>query len=107
MEKTAYNAYLFDFYGELLGEKQKRLYEESRFQDLSLSEIAELEGISRQGVHDLLKRTEMKLCEYEEKLRLVERFLRAKEKLDQLAGENPELADKLREITGEYFGEKD
>lgn len=105
MEKTAYDAYLFDFYGELLGEKQKRLYEASRFQDLSLSEIAELEGISRQGVHDLLKRTEKRLLEYEEKLRLVERFLKAKDRLEKLAEENPALAGKIREITGEYFGE--
>ena len=47
---------LYDFYGELLTEHQKEIYEQFVLDDLSLGEIAEAEGISRQGVHDLIKR---------------------------------------------------
>ncbi len=105
MEKEVFDAYLYDFYGDLLGEKQKRLYEASRFQDLSLSEIAENEGISRQGVHDLLKRTEGKLVEYEEKLRLVERFFKAGERLDLMAEKTPAIQAEVKEIKDILFGE--
>ena len=105
MEKEVFDAYLYDFYGELLGERQRRLYEASRFHDLSLSEIAYEEGISRQGVHDLLKRAEEKLKGYEEKLRLVERFLAAKTKAKELAEKNPALAKELKEITDILFEE--
>ena len=56
MEQIVEQAYLYDFYGELLNEHQRRIYEDFVFQDLSLAEIAEAEGISRQGVHDLIRR---------------------------------------------------
>ena len=49
-------ALLFDFYGELLTEHQKEIYEQFVLEDLSLGEIAREAGISRQGVHDLVKR---------------------------------------------------
>ena len=49
-------ALLYDFYGELLTEHQKEIYEKFVLEDLSLSEIADDAGISRQGVHDVLKR---------------------------------------------------
>ncbi len=65
---------LYDFYGELLTEKQKLVFEMHYQNDLSLSEIGEELSISRQAVRDQLKRTEKILIEYEEKLRLVERF---------------------------------
>lgn len=103
MEKEILDAYLYDFYGELLSERARRLYEASRFLDLSLSEIAAEEGISRQAVFDLNKRSEEKLLHYEEKLRLVERFLKAKERARSLAEENPALAEKINEITGLLF----
>ena len=56
MEEKVEQAYLYDFYGELLNEHQSRIYEAFVFQDLSLGEIAKEEGISRQGVHDMIKR---------------------------------------------------
>ena len=65
---------LYDFYGELLTEHQKEIYEDFILNDLSLGEIAQDRGISRQGVHDLVKRCDKILNGYEEKLHLVERF---------------------------------
>lgn len=84
MEKKVLQTYLYDFYGELLTEHQRTVYEGVVFDDLSLSEIAEEQGISRQGVHDLIKRCDKLLLEYEEKLRLLERFQRIKKKIEQI-----------------------
>ena len=56
MEKIVAQGLLYDFYGELLTEHQRRVYEDVVFNDMSLSEIAEEQGISRQGVHDLVTR---------------------------------------------------
>lgn len=66
---------LFDFYGQLLTEKQRDIVELYYSDDLSLSEISEQIGISRQGVYDALKRAEGILEEYESRLGLVEKFL--------------------------------
>ena len=65
---------LYDFYGELLTEKQKQVYEMHYQNDLSLTEIGEELSISRQAVRDQLKRTEKILQDYEEKLQLISRF---------------------------------
>lgn len=65
---------LLDFYGNLLPEKQLDMMEEYYGEDLSLSEIAENHGITRQGVHDNIKRAASELKEYEEKLGLLKRF---------------------------------
>ncbi len=81
METKLEQAYLYDFYGELLNERQRNAYEAFFFQDLSLGEIAVEEGISRQGVHDLVKRSAKTLEEYENKLHLVQKFLFIKEKV--------------------------
>ena len=56
MEKIVEQTLLYDFYGELLNEHQKNIYEDVVFNDLSLSEVADEYGISRQGVFDLIKR---------------------------------------------------
>ena len=61
---------LYDFYGELLTEHQKEIYEDVVLQDYSISEVAEEKGISRQGVHDLIRRCDRILAGYEEKLHL-------------------------------------
>ena len=65
---------LFDFYGELLNDKNKDIYSDYILNDLSLSEIALSRGISRQGVHDTIKRTTKRLYEYEEKLHLLKKY---------------------------------
>ncbi len=65
---------LFDFYGETLTEKQRELFDLYYNEDLSLAEIAEYAGITRQGVRDSIKRAEHALREMEEKLGLVARY---------------------------------
>lgn len=65
---------LLDFYGNLLPDKQLSMMEQYYQEDLSLSEIASDSGITRQGVHDNLKRASAELRAYEEKLGLTERF---------------------------------
>ncbi len=65
---------LFDFYGPLLTKHQQEICSAALYEDLSLAEIAEQYGITRQGVHDLLKRCDHILRDYEEKLGLVEQY---------------------------------
>ena len=84
MNRILEQALLYDFYGELLTTHQKEVYEQFILEDLSLSEIAESAGISRQGVHDLIRRCQKSLEGYENKLHLVERFLSVKEKVGQI-----------------------
>ena len=84
MEKIVEQGLLYDFYGELLTEHQRHIYEDVVMNDMSLSEIAQEAGISRQGVHDLIKRCDKTLEEYESKLHLMERFRNIKEKLEQI-----------------------
>ena len=84
MEKIYEQGLLYDFYGELLTEHQRSIYEDAVFNDMSLGEIAEERGISRQGVHDLIKRCDKILQDYESKLHLVERFARAKETIGEI-----------------------
>ena len=75
---------LYDFYGELLNNHKKTIFEEYVLNDLSLTEIADMEGISRQGVHDIVKRCTKQLREYEAALHLVEKFRQMKEKLSDV-----------------------
>ena len=75
---------LYDFYGELLTEKQKQVYELHYQNDLSLTEIGEELSISRQAVRDQLKRTEKILLDYEEKLQLVSRFQAQKKAVQEM-----------------------
>ncbi len=84
MDEKLEQAYLYDFYGELLKDRQRRIYEDFVFNDLSLGEIAQEEGISRQGVHDMVKRCTKALEGYEERLHLVEKFLSTKEQVEQI-----------------------
>jgi uncharacterized protein len=69
---------LFDFYGELLKNHNKHIFEDYILNDLSLSEIAEEQGISRQGVYDIVKRCTKQLKECEEKLSLIKKFDKTK-----------------------------
>lgn len=106
-------ALLFDFYGELLTDHQKEIYEQFVLEDLSLGEIAREAGISRQGVHDLIRRCNQTLKGYEDKLHLIEKFLAIKEKvkkiddlLDDYHEENAEeLIVSIRRISDEIIEE--
>ena len=77
---------LLDFYGELLTEKQRRCCDLHFNEDLSLGEIAEQLGISRQGVWDNIRRGESTLREIETKTGLIRRFLLTRARLDVLSG---------------------
>lgn len=77
---------LFDIYGEMLTEKQRDVINYYYNDDLSLSEIAENEGITRQGVRDAIKRAEAQLFEFEEKLSLKKRFDEIKNALEEING---------------------
>ena len=70
---------LYDFYGDMLTEKQRDVVELYYNDDLSLSEIAENEGITRQGVRDSIKRAEAQLLEMEDRLHLARRFREMRE----------------------------
>ncbi len=84
MEKIVEQGLLYDFYGELLTGHQQEIYESVVYENLSLGEIAEAQGVSRQAVHDIVKRCDKTLLGYEKKLRLVERFTNIKEKIAQI-----------------------
>ena len=86
MEKILEQTLLYDFYGELLTEHQRQVYEDVVLNDFSLSEVAAARGISRQGVHDLVRRCNKTLEEYEEKLHLVEKFVAVREKVHEIHG---------------------
>ena len=83
-DKLEYKGMLYDFYGELLTQHQKKIYEDAIFNDLSLSEIADEQGISRQGVHDLIKRCDKILNDYENTLHLVKKFSKIKHNIQQI-----------------------
>ena len=99
MEKFVEQTLLFDFYGQLLTEHQQRIYKFVVFDDLTPSEIAQNEGVSRQGIHDLIKRCNKLLLGYEERLHLVERFLKIKEQakeIQELIKKDDRLLDEKR-----------
>lgn len=107
MDKIYEQTMLFDFYGELLTEHQRQIYEDAVYNDLSLGEIAEEQGISRQGVHDLIRRCDKILQDYENKLHLIERFAKAKQtvrQIQQLAEQQTcdgqDVSATLRQISG-------
>ena len=86
-------AFLLDFYGEMLTEKQRSFLEYYYNDDLSLSEIAENEGITRQGVRDAIKRAESQLLEMEAKLGAAERFRDMSEGLKEIIGYSDKITD--------------
>lgn len=93
-EKLVQITLLFDFYGQLLTEKQIEIVDMYYNNDLSLSEISEQLDISRQAVYDTLKRAEKTLFEYEEKLGLLNRFLQQSQSLKEIDG----MLDRILEI---------
>ncbi len=75
---------LYDFYGALLKENQQRMFEASVLEDYNFSEIAQDEGITRQGAYDTVKRATKQLEMYEEKLGLVAKFREQKKMVEKL-----------------------
>ncbi len=93
---------LFDFYGELLTERQKEFYQLYYDEDLSLAEIAENYGISRQGVRDVIVRAEAYMTEIEDKTGLVRRFLRFAPHIEAIEG----AVGEIRRMNSRLFEDK-
>ena len=87
MDKKVEVSMLLQIYGKLLTEKQYRVIDYYYNEDLSLSEIAENEEITRQGVRDIIKKGEKKLFEYEEKLLFMKRTLNTEKKIEKVLSE--------------------
>lgn len=85
---------LYDFYGELLSEHKKQIFEDYVLNDLSLGEIAQERGLSRQGVHDIVKRCAIQLKEYEDKLALIRKFNSIKDKVEKIKSILSDISDK-------------
>lgn len=109
-EKNLHLTVLFDLYGELLTEAQNKMFDFYYNDDLSLSEIAENTGITRQGVRDSIKRAEDALLDFEKKLGLAEKLERISRKseeaetlLHSLKSKYPEAAPDIDHVA-EIFG---
>ena len=89
---------LFDFYGELLTDRQKEFFDLYYNEDLSLSEIAENAGISRQGVRDVIVRAEAILTDLEDKTGLIRRFHAMRTQIDAIT----KAADGILERNNRY-----
>lgn len=107
-EKTLQMALLFDFFGDLLTEKQREYFDLYYNEDLSLSEIADNVGITRQGVRDIIVRVEAQLLDYEKRTGIVARFNQRNADVDRakeiannilLSAENRKTADMAKELT--------
>jgi len=98
MSKNLDYVLLLDFYSELLTDKQKDIMELYYYEDLSLSEIAEHEKITRQGVHDTIKRSELFLSDIEKKLSLVSKVTSYK----NLIGEIKKIAVNINDENNKY-----
>ena len=88
---------LFDFYGELLTPRQKEFFDLYYNEDLSLAEIAENAGISRQGVRDVIVRAEAAMTEIEDKTHLIRRFFRMQDELTAIDAAADRLLDAVRQ----------
>lgn len=97
MDSIVEKSLLFDFYGELLTDHQKKVYNEYIQNDLSVTEMAGLLGISRQGAHDMIRRCEKILNDYEQRLKLVSHYRKVKRmvsEIQQCANELERCEDK-------------
>ncbi|MBQ3793842.1 MAG: DNA-binding protein [Lachnospiraceae bacterium] len=97
MDTILKRSYLYDFYGELLTEHQKEIYDGYVNQDLSMTEIADEYSISKQAVSSIVKRCDEALQEYEDKLQLVHKFLEAKDGVQNMVT----LAEAGKSLTGD------
>ena len=93
---------LFDFYGELLTDRQKEFFDLYYNEDLSLAEIAEIAGISRQGVRDVIVRAEAVMQEVEDKTGIIKRFLSRGVHLDAIISS----AAEIQKINYRYYDDR-
>ena len=104
MKNQAYRmAMLYDFYGDLLTDRQKEFYDLYYNEDLSLAEIAENYGITRQGVRDVIVRAEAYLTEVEDKTGLIRRFHTMKAQLKEVA----DCADRIYALNDSRFNDQE
>ena len=103
LEKRVELSKLFDFYGCLLKDNQREIFEDYVFNDYSITEIAAEHGLSRQGIFDTVKRCSKALTEYDEKLGLIDKFEKTKEivsKVNELAiGKDPSAFERIEQLT--------
>ena len=103
-EKNLNIGFLLDFYGDVLTERRRTVLDYYYNDDLSLAEIADEIGISRQGVRDMIKKSEEELFFYEEKLHLADRFSKAKQHADKALklckeqNASPELVESIEKL---------
>ena len=102
------NSLLFEFYGNLLTEKQKSILNDFLNNNLSLTEIAESYGVTRQAINDLIKRTIKILQSYEDKLGLLAKFKNIKSKVEKASlcidsGDNQKVKEYLNDILEDYW----
>ena len=98
-DETLQNTMLFDFFGDLLTEKQREYFSLYHNEDLSLSEIAESAGISKQGVYDIIKRAEKVLVEIEDKTGIIKKWCETRAELELAITNN----EPVHPITLDYF----
>jgi len=96
MEDQAYIIMLYDYYSELFNDKQKKYFEDYYFDNLSLSEIAQNDNVSRNAIHKGIKSVVNKLYEYEEKLKLYDRDKKLKAIIDKVT--NNQIKKELEEL---------
>ncbi|NMB44893.1 MAG: putative DNA-binding protein [Firmicutes bacterium] len=95
IEKTVHMGMLFDFYGQLLTDKQRLFFSLYHQDDLSLGEIAEQYGVTRQAVYDVIRRSQKILANFEEKLGLIQRYTRQRELVEMLQTGIEDLSEML------------
>lgn len=95
MNDRDYIIVLYDYYGELLSDKQRLYFEEYYFNNLSLAEISENYGISRNAIHKGIQGVVSKLLDYEDKLHLYDKSIKIEGIIDNI---DDKLRDKIKDI---------
>ncbi len=98
-------ALLYDFYGALLKDKNRSIFEDYMFNDMTLSEIAEERKITRQGVRDIVNRSKISLSEYENRLGLIKRFNKVKKSAGAMKKELAGIKKCIDILAGSYSGD--
>ncbi len=105
MEKFVVITYLFDFYQEVLTDKQRELLRDYYFEDLSLGELAQQHQISRQSIFDTIKKAEQKLLDYENKLHLFDKYQYEQQTLTKIKHLCEQMQEGLSHESVEYMQE--